>query len=202
MNKVLIFQSTNRWINIQKLEDSWREVSAGHFHGCGIKTDGKAYCWGNNRNGRMGTGGVSEPQDYVLSPQPVQSNGNWVSISAKGSHTCGLQDDDSAWCWGGNEVSRVKLQRSWKKWTFDPSVMRSMIGIDFDICSVYVKQVWQSQEDWPPFDPLFDYTFSLSEFWHIIVSRMVRLEMESQGTTSMSKHHTKYLGNGNLFRVD
>ena len=90
---------------LQKLEGSWIEVSAGHFHGCGIQSDGKAYCWGNNRNGRMGTGKVSEPGEYELNPQAVKSDDReWVSISAKGSHTCGLKEDNTAWCWGGNEV--------------------------------------------------------------------------------------------------
>ena len=32
-------------------------------------------------------------------PQPVKGGPGWLSISAKGSHTCGLKEGGAAYCW-------------------------------------------------------------------------------------------------------
>jgi hypothetical protein len=129
----------------QQLEGTWIEVSAGHFHGCGIKIDGTAWCWGNNRNGRMGTGTISDAGEMVYSPQPVKDSGaKWKSISAKGSHTCGLKEDNTAWCWGGNEDGELGLGTAGKdayettpkqipgEWKMVQSGLRFSCAIDFE----------------------------------------------------------------------
>ena len=61
---------------------------------------------GNNKNGRMGNGAVSEASGgghlnevMEYTPQPVKGGDGWATISAKGSHTCGLKTDGSAYCW-------------------------------------------------------------------------------------------------------
>jgi len=65
-------------------------------HVCAITAEGKAYCWGDGRAGRLGAG------DTLTSPQPVLVAGNHVfrSISAGDSHSCGVDADGAAWCWG------------------------------------------------------------------------------------------------------
>lgn len=95
----------------QQINGSWAQVSAGHFHSCALSTTGQAYCWGNNKNGRLGNGEVSEPgsingaehggdpSTYEFSPIPVKNGAGFKTISAKGSHTCGLKIDGTAWCW-------------------------------------------------------------------------------------------------------
>jgi hypothetical protein len=35
---------------------SFRQVSAGHEHTCGVATDNRAYCWGENSAGELGDG--------------------------------------------------------------------------------------------------------------------------------------------------
>jgi len=32
----------------------FRQLSAGYLHTCGISTDNKIYCWGNNDSGQLG----------------------------------------------------------------------------------------------------------------------------------------------------
>src|SRR5699024_9524799 len=35
---------------------AWRQVSTGGSHVCALSTTGKAYCWGRNLSGQLGTG--------------------------------------------------------------------------------------------------------------------------------------------------
>lgn len=85
---------------------------------------------GNNKNGRLGNGKTSLPKVYAYSPQLVEGGSNWVSVSARGSHSCGIKNDNTAWCWGGNtngeigtgqvggmEVSPYKIPGNWKNIT-------------------------------------------------------------------------------------
>jgi alpha-tubulin suppressor-like RCC1 family protein len=98
----------------QQINGSWSQISAGHFHSCGLKTTGQVYCWGNNKNGRLGNGetsaiGALGAETYEFSPLPVKNGAGFQTISAKGSHTCGLKTDGTAWCWGG-ELNWLNLQ--------------------------------------------------------------------------------------------
>jgi alpha-tubulin suppressor-like RCC1 family protein len=49
---------------------TFRSVSAGGRHTCGITTDGALYCWGANWAGQLGTG------SYTDSPVPVRVTGS------------------------------------------------------------------------------------------------------------------------------
>jgi alpha-tubulin suppressor-like RCC1 family protein len=39
-----------------------RQVSAGTRHTCGVTTDNRAYCWGSNAGGQLGTGTTTGPE--------------------------------------------------------------------------------------------------------------------------------------------
>jgi alpha-tubulin suppressor-like RCC1 family protein len=67
------------------------------FHSCGIKTDGTAWCWGENRWSQLGIG-ISDGRRYI--PTIVADPGPWRDISNGGKHTCGLKANGTAWCWG------------------------------------------------------------------------------------------------------
>jgi alpha-tubulin suppressor-like RCC1 family protein len=43
------------------------QVSAGESHSCGVTTDGRGYCWGENRLGQIGDG----TQIQRLLPVPI-----------------------------------------------------------------------------------------------------------------------------------
>ena len=93
------------------------QISAGGTEGsyettCAVKTDGSAWCWGENQYGQLGTGGTTD----ALTPAPVADMGTGVgSISAGGStympdqvaHTCVLKTNGTAWCWGYNSYGNV-----------------------------------------------------------------------------------------------
>ena len=69
-------------------------------HTCGVTLDGKAYCWGYNGWGSLGSG-----SNVSSSPTPMAVAGNLTfrSVSAGADHTCGVTTDNRAYCWGNND---------------------------------------------------------------------------------------------------
>jgi alpha-tubulin suppressor-like RCC1 family protein len=79
---------------------AWQSISAGSLHTCGIRSDGKSYCWGRNDQGQLGDGSTAPRPTPTL----VAGGLRFSSISAGaagGSHTCGVAVD-SVYCWGSN----------------------------------------------------------------------------------------------------
>ncbi|MAQ71925.1 MAG: hypothetical protein CL565_06995 [Alphaproteobacteria bacterium] len=86
---------------------AWLQVSVGDGHTCGIKDDGSAWCWGSAGSGRLGN---NETSGSYLNPVAVEDGGaTWSKISAGVSHSCGIQNDGTAWCWGDNSYSRLGI---------------------------------------------------------------------------------------------
>ena len=75
---------------------SFRQVSAGTNHTCGVTTDNRAYCWGGNDFGMLGDG-TTIPR---LTPVAVAGGLSFRHVTTGGIHTCGLTTDNRAYCWG------------------------------------------------------------------------------------------------------
>lgn len=88
-------------------EDNLRfaAISAGEKHTCAISND-KAYCWGANDYGQLGTGSMAPATSDT--PQAVAGlTGKIVtSIQAGANHTCAITEanpksaTNEVWCWG------------------------------------------------------------------------------------------------------
>lgn len=87
-------------------------VSAARDHSCALMPDGTAYCWGGGGDGQLGNGinrftpGITTAD----SPTPVAVIGGlkFASVSAGGSsHTCGLTNTGSAYCWGFGDQGQL-----------------------------------------------------------------------------------------------
>lgn len=85
---------------------NWTSVSTGGDHVCGVRSDGTLWCWGDDGQGQLGPNGPTYGND-TANPTPVQVPGIWVGVTAGIRHTCGLQADGSAWCWGDNEYGQA-----------------------------------------------------------------------------------------------
>lgn len=72
---------------------SFREVSTGAWHTCGVTEDGDVRCWG-----------ALDEQDYGQSSPPDL---RFHSVSAGGFHTCGITEDDEVVCWGNDEKGQA-----------------------------------------------------------------------------------------------
>jgi len=83
-------------------------VAAGHRHTCGVTTDNRAYCWGFNRDGRLGDGTTVRR----LTPVRVAGGLRFRQVSASTNaftlpQTCGTTTGDVAYCWGGNALGQI-----------------------------------------------------------------------------------------------
>lgn len=69
-----------------------RSVSAGTAHNCGISTNGDTYCWGLNNSGQLGAASGDTCSGLPCSTSPVKVGGGFAfeSVSAGGSHVCGI----------------------------------------------------------------------------------------------------------------
>jgi alpha-tubulin suppressor-like RCC1 family protein len=59
---------------------------------------GESYCWGNNEEGKLGTG------DLKSTGVPTRISGSvaFRVIYPGIRHSCGIASDDRAYCWGNN----------------------------------------------------------------------------------------------------
>ncbi len=74
-------------------------------HACGVEAGtGKAWCWGWNRYGQLGSGTV----DRATVPVVATGGRTFASLAAGDEHTCGVEaGTGNAWCWGSNENGRL-----------------------------------------------------------------------------------------------
>jgi alpha-tubulin suppressor-like RCC1 family protein len=74
------------------------QLNGRNFHVCGLTAGGKAWCWGNNEDGRLGDGTVLNRQ----SPVAVAGGKVFQTLNAGGTHSCGVASNDRVYCWGEN----------------------------------------------------------------------------------------------------
>ncbi len=80
-------------------------ITAGGAHTCGLTSGGQAYCWGYNLNGQLGDNSTTNRSTPV---QVMQPEGVILeSLTAGGSHTCGLTAAQVAYCWGFNDFGQL-----------------------------------------------------------------------------------------------
>ena len=86
------------------IENRWRQVSSGGLHTCGITNGGATYCWGVNLAGQLGDGSAADQQD---APALVAGGTPFVRVASGGDHTCALEANGTAWCWGDNTYGQL-----------------------------------------------------------------------------------------------
>lgn len=73
-------------------------VGTGNFFAfaCGLTVEGKAYCWGDNKAGQLGTG----LREASPRPVPLSETLRFASLSTGWKTACALTTVGEAWCWG------------------------------------------------------------------------------------------------------
>ena len=80
------------------------DVSAGWEHTCAVHATGEVSCWGDDTNGELGNGEIS---DQV--PLPVKAEGitDATAVTAGHLHTCALRSTGEIACWGRNHDGQL-----------------------------------------------------------------------------------------------
>lgn len=94
-------------------------VSAGGFHTCALDTSGSGWCWGENQNGQLGnadTAGTDRPE-----PASVAGSHTLAGVASGGHHSCALDTNGTAWCWGWYYQGRLGLGEDVKEDQFAPA---------------------------------------------------------------------------------
>ena len=71
-------------------ETTFKTVSAGGWHSCGVRADDTITCWGNN--------------EYGQADAPA---GAFKTVSVGNGHSCGVRVDNTIACWGDNEYGQT-----------------------------------------------------------------------------------------------
>lgn len=94
-------------------------LSMGTHHTCGVVADGRAYCWGRNDSGQLGTvtpvcrNSRSGSVTYCsFAPIPVDGGLRFSSVSAGVDHTCGVSTDGAIYCWGKGDLGNASTDSS------------------------------------------------------------------------------------------
>ncbi len=86
----------------------WADLSVGRLTTCGVSDTGVGYCWGRNQYGAVGAARI--PADaFVFLPNPVDGGHVFKSISTGWLHSCGVDVDGTAYCWGNNEYGQLGI---------------------------------------------------------------------------------------------
>jgi alpha-tubulin suppressor-like RCC1 family protein len=91
-------------VRVGTFED-WSNVSAGIIHTCGIRTNGRLYCWGNDSKGQLGDGFLQH--DGATGPRRIGTFEDWSKVSAGAAHTCGVRKNGKLYCWGSDDEAQI-----------------------------------------------------------------------------------------------
>lgn len=73
------------------------QIVVGFNHSCFLNITGEAWCWGWGALGQMGNG---DSAIQNRSPVPVAGPVRFVHLAAASNHTCGIDPNGAAFCWG------------------------------------------------------------------------------------------------------
>jgi len=82
------------------------QISAGVSHTCALLAGGSISCWGTNDSGQLGNGSTAP---NVPTPQGVVSISNATLVSAGFDFSCAVLGDQTARCWGSNDLGKLGI---------------------------------------------------------------------------------------------
>src|SRR5919112_5984562 len=90
----------------------FRRVDAGFELACAVTLTDRAFCWGDNRQGELGIGNATGPENNIYgaySSKPVAVTGglSFRHLTTGYTHACGGTTDNRVFCWGYNRYGQV-----------------------------------------------------------------------------------------------
>ena len=95
-----------------------RITASGRFT-CAQTSDEKVKCWGDNEHGQLGNGSTGLPRAYAnpvmarpsIGASPTPFSG-LLQVSSGGHHSCLLNAEGRAWCWGRGNQGQIGHQET------------------------------------------------------------------------------------------
>ncbi|MDH5515313.1 MAG: hypothetical protein OEY45_09145, partial [Gammaproteobacteria bacterium] len=90
-------------VSVSNLPPVISSVAAGRFHTLALASDGGVWAWGDNTEGQLGDGTLTN----AGIPVPVNALSNVVAIDAGNDFSLALKDDGTVWAWGNNSSGQL-----------------------------------------------------------------------------------------------
>jgi hypothetical protein len=86
--------------------DRYRMVASGGAHSCALTSRSDVVCWGANDRAQLGDFS-SAPLRTVPGPVRIGAGGPVTALAAGLAHSCALETDGRAHCWGANDAGQL-----------------------------------------------------------------------------------------------
>lgn len=106
----------------------WESVSANGYSTCATKTDATLWCWGDDGQGQLGDNQAGAPT--TPDPEHIAVGTSWVSVVEGNTYACGVQTDQTLWCWGNDDAGQLGLGGGGKRY------VPTQVGTDADWTAV------------------------------------------------------------------
>ena len=92
-------------------DSDWASVAAGFGFSLALKENGTLWAWGGNSYSQCGTdtGGFGT---NISTPTQVDSDSDWVSVTAGHYHSLGMKNNGTIWAWGSNFLYECGFESS------------------------------------------------------------------------------------------
>ena len=104
MGSSLYDEVSLRPIRVSGMNSGVRQIEAGHFCTCAVKTNGTLWCWGDNAAGQLGIGTTGAPEN---APVQVTDLTDIQQVDVHRYHGCGVSVGGALWCWGTGVNGRL-----------------------------------------------------------------------------------------------
>ena len=105
-------------------------VAIGEAHACALDDQGTIFCWGNNGSGQLGIGSA-EPSGLVPAPVAMPDGVRFTHVAVGSLHTCALDEEGRAWCWGTNEAGQLGIYDVQVTFALEPMAVLMPVGARF-----------------------------------------------------------------------
>ena len=94
------------WPSLVQSEESLTvlALAAGGAHTCAVISDGTVHCWGDNTDGRLGIGKLTQQYEKSVQVAGIRAA---RQIATRFNFTCASLDDGTARCWGNNQYGQL-----------------------------------------------------------------------------------------------
>jgi alpha-tubulin suppressor-like RCC1 family protein len=126
------FVYADRPIRVPDYSSGWRDVSVGASQSCGLRVDGRLYCWGTNASGQLGVADARgqcgrAPKSCEASPRAVATTERFAQLSVGERHACAVTVAGELRCWGENIQFQTGVEAT--TYVFTPTLVLAGVRV-------------------------------------------------------------------------